>query len=93
MYLWFSGDAGTTWLQVATINTNQVGYNTFYWTAPSRDPRWISETAKMAISTLTDTPLSPLTYRVDFSDGVFTNAGIVVTSPSTGRRRPTNSSR
>ncbi len=82
--LWFSADAGATWVQVASVTTNMIGYNAFNWQASLQDARLVSETAKMAVSTPTTDPLDPLTYRVDYSDTTFTNAGIVVTYPSTG---------
>jgi len=83
--LWFSGDAGTNWGQaIALVTTNQIGRNAFRWRTPPNDPRLISETAMMAVTTPTPDPLAPTTYRADFSDGIFTNAGFAVTYPSDG---------
>ena len=81
--LWFSYDDGVTWVKVADP-VNSPGLNTFPWDTPTDDWRLVSENAKMAISTPTPSPQSPLTYRVDFSDSTFTNAGIVVRYPTTG---------
>ncbi len=85
LWLWFSPDGGTNWgSPIAQITTNQIGRNAFEWLTPSNQARFISETARMAVSTPTPNPLSPITYRVDFSNGIFTNAGIVITYPAAG---------
>jgi len=83
--LWFSADGGTNFSPaIASISTNRIGRNTYRWLTPSNDASLISETAVIAVSSPTPDPLAPTTYKVDFSDSIFTNAGIAITFPALG---------
>ena len=90
--LWFSWDGNNSsnlasWIRLdpAILKPNVIGNNSYVWATPSNDWRFVSELAKMAV-TPKDLPHPLLTgaAKRDFSDDVFTMAGIAITYPAAG---------
>jgi len=87
MFLWFSNDSGSNWIQVASRD-NQTGTNEYLWPSPAHDWRIPSESARMGVSVpgYWSQPSDSGLNNYDISDNPFVMAGIVVTNPAGGVR-------